>query len=43
MDRKIDVFLKQHQRIFPGSEAAIDKKMEAFNKWMYRHIEKICR
>jgi hypothetical protein len=43
MDRKIDEFLNQHQRIFPGSGAAIDGKVEAFNKWMKRHIEKMCR
>lgn len=42
MDGKLDEFLKQHQRTFPGGEGEVHGKLEAFEKWMRGHIKKMC-
>lgn len=43
MDRKLDRFIKQHQRTFPDSEGKIYRKSDAFKEWMHGHVEKMCR
>jgi len=41
MDRKLDEFLKQHQRTFPSSEGVIQDKLEAYEIWLHGHINKM--
>jgi hypothetical protein len=41
MDRKLDEFLKQHERIFLGGEGEVHGKLEAFNDWLRDHVKRM--